>query len=78
MSVWRVVMSVLIVLKMEFWELRLVWVCFHWVSGARSALASCETTVDQSMPDARPVMARLEAVLALLVELTVAIITSPT
>ena len=45
------------------------WFC-HWVSGARSALASSCTTVDQFMPEARPVIARLAAVLlTLLVEL---------
>ena len=44
-------------LNAEFWLVRVVCCCFHFVSGARSALANAVTKVDQSTPEARPVTA---------------------
>jgi len=60
MSVCSVVKSPWMVVNAEFWLLSVVCCDFHFVSGARSASANSETTVDQSTPEARPVTCCVE------------------
>ena len=51
------------VAKAELRLLSWVCVCFHWVSGARSAFAKAVIRLCQSIPEARPERARLEPLL---------------